>query len=87
MFDTPSRTISLLALTLVGAPALAAGQDDSGLGPGAARIAFFGDSGSGTAAQKAVARQLRRVEDDLRHVFLLGDNVYFTGRAKRFERA
>ncbi len=87
MFDTASRTISLLALTLVGAPCLAAGQDDGGLGPGAARIAFFGDSGSGTAAQKAVARQLRRVEDDLRHVFLLGDNVYFTGRTKRFEAA
>ncbi len=55
--------------------------------PGAIRIAIFGDSGSGTADQKAVARQLRRVEDDLRYVFPLGDNVYFTGQAKRFEGA
>ena len=68
-------------------PGMAAGQDEGGIGPGAVRIAFFGDSGSGNAEQKAVARQLRRVEDELRYVFLLGDNIYFTGKAKRFEKA
>ena len=52
-----------------------------------ARVVFLGDSGSGSADQKAVARQMRRVEDDLRHVFMLGDNVYFTGKSGRFEGA
>ena len=51
------------------------------------RLAFFGDSGTGNADQKAVARQLRRFEKDLRHVFLLGDNVYWSGRSERFEAA
>jgi len=54
---------------------------------GALRLAFFGDSGTGNADQKAVARQLRRFEGDLRHVFLLGDNVYWSGRSERFEAA
>jgi hypothetical protein len=75
-----------VALALVAAGSAAAGQDVRA-DTEAVRIAIFGDSGSGTSDQKAVARQLRRVEEDLRYVFLLGDNVYFTGRAKRFERA
>jgi hypothetical protein len=86
VFDSSSRTVCAVALALVAAGSAAAGQDVRG-DTGAIRIAIFGDSGSGTADQKAVARQLRRVEGDLRYVFLLGDNVYFTGRAKRFERA
>ena len=79
--------VLLVLLLMAGASPMAVGQDAGGIGPDAVRIAFFGDSGSGTAEQKAVARQLRRVEDDLRYVFLLGDNVYFTGQAKRFEPA
>jgi hypothetical protein len=55
--------------------------------PTSLRLAFFGDSGTGNADQKAVARQLRRFEGDLRHVFLLGDNVYWSGRSQRFEAA
>ena len=54
---------------------------------GGLRIAFFGDSGAGTPDQKAVSRQMRRFRSALRHVFLLGDNVYFTGQAKRFRAA
>ncbi len=63
------------------------GDAGEGAGSPGVRAVFFGDSGSGSADQKAVARQIRRVEDDLRHVFLLGDNVYFTGQEKRFEKA
>lgn len=81
-----SRTTALALLVLV-APVFTAGSEPPDLGPDAVRIAFFGDSGSGAPEQKAVARQLRRVEDDLRYVFLLGDNIYFTGQSHRFERA
>jgi len=82
---TASR--AALVLLLTAASALAAGPDSTSLGDEAVRIAFFGDSGAGSAEQMAVARQLRRVEDDLRYVFLLGDNVYFTGQKERFEKA
>ncbi len=87
MFDRPSRATAALAAAvwLAVLPGVAAAQDTGDTG--AVRIAVIGDSGSGNADQKAVARQMRRVEDDLRHVFLLGDNVYFTGQAKRFEKA
>ena len=74
-------------LALVGLGSAAAAPDDGGETSGAVRVAIFGDSGSGTADQKAVARQIRRVEADLKYVLLLGDNVYFTGRAKRFDAA
>jgi len=77
----------LVLLFIAGGSLMAGGQSESGLGHDAVRIAFFGDSGSGNAEQRAVARQLRRVEDELRYVFLLGDNVYFTGQTKRFEKA
>jgi hypothetical protein len=85
VFDSSSRVIAAVVLAGLAAPA----PGDSGGAPGSAgvRVVFFGDSGSGNADQKAVARQMRRVEDDLRHVFLLGDNVYFTGQEKRFEGA
>jgi hypothetical protein len=75
-----------LAVAALVTPALAAEEVSSASGDGL-RIAFFGDSGSGSPDQKAVARQMRRFRSDLRHVFLLGDNVYFTGQAKRFRAA
>lgn len=89
MFDSHSRTTAALVVAgaLAGLPGAAAGQDAASAEAGAVRIAVIGDSGSGNADQKAVARQMRRVEGSLRHVFLLGDNVYFTGQANRFEKA
>ena len=71
-----------LLLTTAGAVAQERPATEDGL-----RIAIFGDSGAGTPDQKAVARQMRRFRSDLRHVLLLGDNVYFTGQAKRFRAA
>lgn len=68
-----------LALAAAGAVAQDVPPADRGL-----RIAIFGDSGAGTPDQKAVARQMRRFRSELRHVFLLGDNVYFTGQARHF---
>jgi len=80
-------TTGLVLLCMAGGSPTVGGQDEGGIGPGAVRIVLFGDSGAGSAEQKAVARQLRRVEDELKYVFLLGDNIYFTGQAKRFEKA
>ncbi len=72
-------TVALSATATLSSPAE---EREAGL-----RLAFFGDSGTGNADQKAVARQLRRFEKDLRHVFLLGDNVYWSGRSERFDAA
>jgi len=88
VFDGRS-SLRVLAVTLgglLGPLAVAGGHTEPGGGEGL-RIAVFGDSGSGNPDQKAVARQLRRFEDELRHVLLLGDNVYWTGRAERFDEA
>ena len=74
--------MAVAAALLLTAPGAAA-QEGPGEGAGL-RIAIFGDSGAGTPDQKAVARQMRRFRKDLRHVFLLGDNVYFTGQARHF---
>ena len=76
---------AVAAALLLNAPVTVAQEapaEDRGL-----RIAIFGDSGAGTPEQKAVARHMRRFRSELRHVFLLGDNVYFTGQAKRFRAA
>jgi hypothetical protein len=84
---SPSRALAAaLVVAALLTPALATEEGGAVSGDGL-RIAFFGDSGSGTPDQKAVARQMRRFRSDLRHVFLLGDNVYFTGQAKRFRAA
>jgi hypothetical protein len=82
-----SRTLgaAVAAAVLLTVPTTAA-QERAGEG-GGLRIAFFGDSGAGTPDQKAVARQMRRFRSELRHVFLLGDNVYFNGRARYFDPA
>jgi hypothetical protein len=77
-----AAVVAALVLTAVGAVA----QEKPAPGEGL-RIAIFGDSGAGTPDQKAVARQMRRFRSELSHAFLLGDNVYFTGQAKRFRAA
>lgn len=85
----PSDLARPLFAALVAVAALGAGAPCAAGGDAAptARLVLFGDSGTGGPEQKAVARQMRRVEDDLDHVFLLGDNVYFSGRAGRIRAA
>jgi hypothetical protein len=85
---SPSSGVGLAGAALAAAwlAAPVAGPAEGGPAEGL-RVAFLGDSGAGTPEQKAVARQMRRFRRELRHVFLLGDNVYFTGQAKRFRAA
>jgi hypothetical protein len=88
--DRSSRTVwwavglSLFGMSL-GIAARA--SSEAPVEPQELRIAFLGDSGAGGPDQKAVARQLRRFRGELRHVFMLGDNVYYSGQAKRFRAA
>ena len=84
-FSVSGRAFSAAAALAVALAALASLSSPTEESEGALRLAFFGDSGTGNPDQKAVARQLRRFEKDLRHVFLLGDNVYWSGRSERFE--
>jgi hypothetical protein len=87
VFDNRSRTLggAVAAALLLASPGPAAQVPP--VADGGLRVVFFGDSGAGTPDQKAVARQLRRFRPELRHAFLLGDNVYFTGQARRFRSA
>jgi hypothetical protein len=83
VFGSLSRALGAsVLLGLLAAPVAAEEAPAGGV-----RIAIFGDSGAGTPDQKAVARQMRRFRSDLRHVFLLGDNVYFTGQVRHFRPA
>jgi len=86
-FSVSGRASSAAAALAVALAAMASLSSSTEESEGALRLAFFGDSGTGNPDQKAVARQLRRFEKDLRHVFLLGDNVYWSGRSERFEAA